>query len=91
MEVINNTEEENFEITLDGETAELTYSIEDNLMIIPHTYVPKAFEGKGVGSLLAKTALEYAKENGLKVVPLCSFIETYISRHPEYQELTEEE
>lgn len=90
MEVINNTEEQCFEINMDNETAELTYSIEDDVMIIPHTFVPKTFEGKGVGSLLAKTALDYAKANNLKVVPLCPFIDTYIQRHPEYKELTED-
>jgi uncharacterized protein len=52
--------------------------------------VPEAFEGQGVGSALAKAALGYAREQGLKVIPLCAFIAAYIAKHPEWHDLVQE-
>ena len=89
--IINDTDNNRFVISMDGEEAELTYEISDGVMALPHTYVPPVFEGKGVASSLAKTALDYARTEGLKVLPICSFIVTYIQRHPEYQDLLADE
>lgn len=52
-----------------------------------HTVVDDAFEGQGVGSALARTALDEAREAGLAVVPQCPFIARWIDRHPEYADL----
>jgi len=52
--------------------------------------VPLALEGKGIGNELAKAALDYARSEGLRVVPRCRFIAAYIKRHPQYQDLVEE-
>ncbi len=56
-------------------------------IVFTHTGVPPALEGRGIGSALAKTGLEYARANNLEVVPLCSFVRGYIERKPEYQDL----
>jgi predicted GNAT family acetyltransferase len=59
-------------------------------LVFLHTKVPKELEGHGVAARLAKTALEYARDNGLKVVPRCPYIATYIERHPEFRDLVVE-
>ena len=87
IDIINDSGNNRFIASLDNEQAELSYEITDGVMILPHTYVPPIFEGKGVASSLAKTALNYARSEGLKVIPLCSFISVYIERHPEYRDL----
>ncbi|MEW5686298.1 MAG: GNAT family N-acetyltransferase [Pseudomonadota bacterium] len=87
VQVINNTETSRFEVSLDGETAFSEYRLVDHGIILPHTVVPESFEGKGVGSALAKTALGYAREHDLKVIPLCPFIAGYISKHPEWHDI----
>ncbi|HEX7775877.1 MAG TPA: GNAT family N-acetyltransferase, partial [Parvibaculum sp.] len=51
------------------------------------TVVPEELGGKGVGSRLAKGALDAVRAEGLKVVPQCPFIAAYIKKHPEYQPL----
>jgi predicted GNAT family acetyltransferase len=76
-----------FEAYLDGETAFTEYVIHNGSMVLPHTVVLPAFEGKGVGSLLAKAALGYARAHGLTVKPSCPFIAGYIVKHPEWQDL----
>jgi predicted GNAT family acetyltransferase len=52
-----------------------------------HTEVGAAYEGRGVGSQLARTALDDARTRGLRVTPLCPFIAAWIRRHPAYADL----
>jgi predicted GNAT family acetyltransferase len=85
--VIMNEQTHRFEVTLDGEVAFAEYSLLHDAIVLPHTVVPPAFEGKGVGSALARAALGYAREHGLKVRPICPYIAGYINKHPEWQDL----
>jgi predicted GNAT family acetyltransferase len=87
VEVTNNTERHRFELNLDGEVAFAEYNLVDHGIILPHTLVPESFEGKGVASALAKTALGYAREHGLKVIPTCPFMSGYIQKHPEWHDI----
>ena len=51
---------------------------------LAHTEVPpKVTQGKGYANQLAKAALEYAKQNQLKVIPACKFVRAYLKRHPD--------
>lgn len=85
--VTNNTEAHRFEVNLDGEVAFAEYNLVDHGIILPHTLVPESFEGKGVASALAKTALGYAREHALKVIPTCPFMSAYIQKHPEWHDI----
>jgi predicted GNAT family acetyltransferase len=57
------------------------------LIVFTHTEVDPTYEGKGVGSQLARYVLDYSCAEGLSVLPICPFIAGYIQRHPEYQDL----
>lgn len=72
--------------TPDG-VALIAYELDANTLVILHTEVPEAEEGKGIASDLAKFALDYARKNDLKVRNYCEFVQTYLQRHPEYQDL----
>lgn len=87
LSVVMNSATERFEVTLDGETAFAEYHLHEGYITLPHTVVPPAFEGKGVGSALAKAALGYARDHSLMVKPVCPFIAGYIGKHPEWQDL----
>ena len=89
--VVMNDKTHRFETTLDGETAFTEYVLHNGAIVLPHTLVPPAFEGKGVGSALAKAALGYARAHGLTVKPICPFIAGYIQKHPEWQDLVDPE
>ncbi|MDE0804893.1 MAG: GNAT family N-acetyltransferase [Acidimicrobiales bacterium] len=67
------------------------YERRDGKIIFPHTEVDDAFGGQGVGSALARTALDTALTDGEAIVPLCPFIAGYIDRHSEYAELVDHE
>lgn len=51
------------------------------------TFVPQEARGRLIGSRLVRHALDYARANGLKVMPSCWFVGTVVERHPEYQAL----
>lgn len=86
-DIIDNRTAGRFEVHLGGEAAFAEYRLEGDSIVFPHTVVPDAFEGQGVGSALVKHGLAYARERGLRVKPTCSFFAGYITKHPEYHDL----
>jgi predicted GNAT family acetyltransferase len=87
IDVTHNPEKRRFEADVEGQQAMLTYFLQDRRIVFNHTEVPEALEGQGVGSRLAKAALDYAREHHLQVTPQCPFVAAYIARHAEYSSL----
>jgi len=78
-----------FCVELSGYEACLMYRRRGQEVDLYHTYVPEVFRGRGVAERLCQAAFEYAKANGLAVIPSCSYIAgAYLKRHPEYEPLT---
>jgi predicted GNAT family acetyltransferase len=90
LQVRNNEAEHRFEIELDGDVAFAEYRLAEGIVILPHTVVPEAFEGRGVGSTLAKAALQFVRDRGSKLVPTCPFIAAYVAKHPEWHDVVHE-
>jgi predicted GNAT family acetyltransferase len=87
-DVVHNTAARRFEIGLDGKYALIQYRMRgDDTLVFTHTEVPPEFEGRGIAGKIAKVALDYAKNEGLTVEPLCPYVATYIKKHAEYQDL----
>lgn len=86
-EVRDNPEKHQFEMIVDGHIALAAYRLTLDTITFTHTEVPKELGGRGIGSQLAKGALDQVRKRGMKVVPLCPFIKAYIEKHPEYQDL----
>ena len=59
----------------------------DHLLIIDHTEVSDALRGKNVGKQLVATAVEHARKNNLKILPLCPFAKSVFERVKEYQDV----
>ena len=78
-----------FSTTVDGHEAELVYRLRAGALVIDHTGVPAAIGGRGVAGDLVKAALDYARAEGLRVVPACSYSAAYVQRHPEYADLVD--
>lgn len=72
----------------DGAEAQLTWSITTpHLIIADHTEVPEAFRGMGVGLALVERLVADARAEGVKIVPLCPFVNAQRKRHPEWADV----
>lgn len=86
--VVNNSDENRFEVRLGDALAVIEYNIAGNNIIFTHTEVPVEFEGKGIAGKMAYAAMEYAKNSGMKVQALCPYVKNYVTKHPEYHDIT---
>src|SRR3954466_4414906 len=92
IEVVDVPEQHRFEISVDGALAGFAdYSRRGGRLIFRHTEIHDAYEGRGLGSKLAQGAPDAARAGDNQVVPLCPFVASYIERHPDYEELVDEE
>ena len=85
--VTNNPATGRFEAHTGHGVAHLKYLVRGDVLDLVHTKVPQEAEGQGVGAALAKAALDHARSEGMKVIPSCPFVRTYIERHGEYADL----
>jgi len=87
LEVIHNQAAQRFELQIGAFTPVLDYPLQGERIAFTYTGVPTALEGSGIGSFVVRAGLDYAREQGYKVISLCSFVVAYIRRHPEYEDL----
>jgi uncharacterized protein len=81
-------ERRRYEASLDGTLAGfLAYRGSPDGLRLVHTQVDPAFEGHGIGSRLARFALERARESGERVVVECPFVRSWLRRHREYDDV----
>lgn len=85
--VRNNTDLQRFELDIDGHTAVAYYRLSPGVITFTHTEVPQELSGRGIGSALARGALEIVRAQGLKVLVKCPFISAYMGKHPEFNDL----
>ncbi|MDT0379789.1 GNAT family N-acetyltransferase [Streptomyces sp. DSM 42041] len=91
VEVVDLPDRSRFELRVSGEPAgRADYRQEPGRLVLTHTEVSDAYEGQGLGSRLAREALETARDRGLRVTPLCPYIARYIRRHREYADLVDD-
>jgi hypothetical protein len=83
MDVTDNRESKRFEAALDGHTAVVEYNLTPGRMLIAHTEVPQAIEGRGIASRMYAKVLETAKAEDLVLVPVCPVFAMWLRRHPE--------
>lgn len=76
-----------FEIRTEAGSGVLAYERRGDALEMMHTEVPEAAEGKGYGAALAAAALDFARREGVKVIPSCPFVAAFIQRHPDYADL----
>jgi len=86
-DIVHNAAAQRFEVVLDGALARCDYRRVGNVLQIHHTEVPAALEGRGIAGRLVAATLEHAKAQGLRVAPYCSYVRSYMRRHPETQAL----
>ena len=91
VHTVRNQERDRYEAFVGDELAGFAeYRLRDGIIEFTHTEVDDAFEGHGVGSTLARDALDDVRRDGSRrVVASCPFIKEWIEHHPDYEDLLE--
>ena len=86
--VVDNPEERRYELWLGATLAGfIEYRSEPGTILLVHTEVDPAVEGRGLGSRLVAGTLDDLRARGVKLVPLCPFVRAYLRHHREYADL----
>lgn len=91
-EVRDNRERSRYELVRDDEVlAFAQYVMRGGRLILVHTQVDDARAGQGLATTLIAGTLDDIRVRGIAVVPVCEFVERFIQRHPEYDDLVDHE
>lgn len=82
-------EKKRFVIKVAGKEVYVEFEMKDDKMDLDHTYTHPELRGKGLAAQVVRAALEYAKENNMKVIPTCSYVRSFISKNDKYKELVD--
>ena len=85
--VIHEKENERFVIYTEGNEVYVEYTMRNNTIDLNHTYTHPALRGKGLAAHVVRAALEFAKKNNLKVIPTCSYVQSFIAKNDGYKEI----
>lgn len=85
--VTDNPGQSRYELEVDGLIAFARYRRDGDVLVIPHVEAPPALRGTGAAGHLMRGVMERAREQGLKVRPVCSYAAAWIRRHREYHDL----
>lgn len=91
VEVQHNPAQHRFEVHVGDHVAELRYQRTGDVIAYTHTEVPPALEGQGIAGQMAKYALDYAKDNNLRIQPLCPYVAKYVQRHHDWDDFLVQE
>lgn len=67
----------------DKKAGKMDISVSDGKLRVYHTEVDAEYEGKGFAKLLLNQLVSYAKENNLRIIPLCPYVLAQFKHHPE--------
>jgi predicted GNAT family acetyltransferase len=91
LEVTHNKAGNTFEVWTDGYLSKLDYMQDGKNFVITHVGVHPEFRGQGLAGKIVDASLAYARQNSLRVIPMCSYAAAYIRKNPQYRELTDQE
>ena len=85
--LIDNAERSRFELGVNGASGFIDYRRSGTTLFLNHAEVPAALAGHGVGNRMVSEALDLIRRRGERIVPVCSFIQAFVRRHPAYADL----
>lgn len=88
---VNTSKSGYFKAEVDGEEVGIlsyNWATEHRINII-HTGVEKAYTGRGIARALVLESIRYARENNLKIVPMCSYVRYVFEKDPTLSDVLE--
>jgi uncharacterized protein len=90
LRIVDNALESRYEAWLEGRVVGISeYEFRDDRIVFVHTEVDPSVEGLGIGSRLARGALDDVRRRGLKLSVECPFIAAWLRRHRDYADLVD--
>ena len=86
-EMIDNAGRSRFEMVQEGMLTHLDYARENDTVRLLFIQVPRELQGRGFAAVLLRAVLAWAREKNLRVIPVCSYVQIFMRRHPEYDDL----
>ena len=83
----DNEERNRFELDVGGNIAFVAYRKSPGAITLVHTEVPPELGGQGIGSKLARATLDAVRAQERQLTVACEFIQSFMSKHPEYNDL----
>ncbi len=83
-DVTHNEARNRFELAVDGQLAHADYRRAGDTLVFYNTYVPESLRGRGYAAQVVRAGLAYARRNGFDIDPQCSYVASFMQRHPEY-------
>ena len=88
MDVTNDAGNHRFLVRLPEGVGELIYKqVAPRILELIHTEVDPSLRGRGVGEVLAQSAIAYAREHSMRIIPTCPYVQRWLTKHPEYADL----
>jgi predicted GNAT family acetyltransferase len=87
IEVKHDKDNERFLAVVEGHKAYLSYSLFADKIDLSYVYTPPELRGKGIAKIVVEYTLNYAKANELKVIPSCSYVQAFVERNDNYNDL----
>ena len=82
-----NTELHQLELEINASIAFIEYKLFHDTLFLIHTQVPPELKGTGAAGAIVQKALQYAKDNNYKIVPICPFVRSYLEKHKEWSDM----
>jgi uncharacterized protein len=86
-DIQHNKNQHRFEIRIENLVSVIDYELENKHLSLTHVIVPKTLEGRGIASELTQAALDWARSENYRVIPVCPYVQTWLKRHSGYQDL----
>jgi hypothetical protein len=89
-EVRQDTGSSRYEVLVDGDVAGFAaYQLYEGSYVFDHTVIKDEYAGRGLGTVLARGALDDVRAQGMRMVPLCEFFAGWLGKHPEYDDVVD--
>ncbi len=90
LRIVDDPDTKRFRAWLGDELAGYSeYEAEPGRIVFTHTVVRPKFEGRGIGSRLAKFAVDEVRGRGLRITPICPFVRAYLEGHRDYDAIVD--
>jgi len=90
IKVLHDIESERFIANINGDEAYAAYTLQDEIIKVYSTFTPSHLRGRGIAKTIVESIFKYARENNLKVNPICSYVKSFVSRNKEFYDLVED-